>query len=98
MTPWSGALRKHVVLADAGYGDAREFRDAVRERGLYYLLGVQDAHKVWPPGTNPQKPAEVPGRKGRPWTRYVAEGVEPLAIEQLALQLPKKEWSTVTWR
>jgi SRSO17 transposase len=91
-------VRKHVVLADAGYGDAREFRDAVRERGLHYLMGVQGAHKVWPPGANPQKPMKEPGRRGRPRTGYVAEGVEPLAIEQLALQLPKKEWRTVAWR
>jgi SRSO17 transposase len=27
-------VRKHVVLADAGYGDAREFREGVRAREL----------------------------------------------------------------
>ena len=39
-------VRKHVVLADAGYGDAREFREGVRARGLHYLMGVQGAHRV----------------------------------------------------
>nr|WP_253910419.1 transposase [Pyxidicoccus fallax] len=54
-------VRQHVVLADAGYGAAREFRDGVRERGLHYLMGVQGTHKVWPPGAKPQKPEKVPG-------------------------------------
>lgn len=91
-------VRQHVVLADAGYGDAREFRDGVRERGLHYLVGVQGAHKVWPPGAKPQKPEKVPGKNGRPRTRYVAEGVQPWSIEELALQLPREDFQTVAWR
>ncbi|MFP2913007.1 IS701 family transposase [Pyxidicoccus sp. 3LFB2] len=91
-------VRQHVVLADAGYGDAREFRDGVRERGLHYLMGVQGAHKVWPPGARPQKPEKVPGRNGRPRTRYVAKGVQPWTIENLASQLPEEEFHRVSWR
>ncbi|MCP3136898.1 IS701 family transposase [Pyxidicoccus sp. QH1ED-7-1] len=89
---------KHVVLADAGYGDAREFRDGMRERGLHYLMGVQGTHKVWPPGAKPQKPEKVQGKNGRPRTRYVAEGVQPWTIEDLALQLPPEEFHLVRWR
>jgi SRSO17 transposase len=39
---WASAagVRKHVVLADAGYGDVFEFRQEVRARGLDYLVGV----------------------------------------------------------
>jgi len=91
-------VSKHVVLADAGYGDAREFRDGVRERGLHYLMGVQGTHKVWPPGAKPQKPEKVSGKNGRPRTRYVAEGVQPWTIEDLALQLPPEEFHLVNWR
>ena len=61
-------VRQHLVLADAGYGDTREFRDGVRKRGLHYLMGVQGTHKVWPPGAKPQKPEKVPGKNGRPRT------------------------------
>lgn len=50
-------VKPHVVLADAGYGDAREFREALHQRGLHYLVGVQGNHKVWPPGAQPQQPA-----------------------------------------
>jgi SRSO17 transposase len=83
------AVRRHVVLADAGYGDAREFREAVRERGLHYLMGVQGTHKVWPPGAQPRQPPKVAGRSGRPRTRYTAQGVESWSIESLARALPE---------
>ncbi|GEL73193.1 hypothetical protein MVI01_49770 [Myxococcus virescens] len=61
-------VRRHLVLADAGYGDAREFRDGVRERGLHYLMGVQGTHKVWPPGAKPRQPQRALGQNGRPRT------------------------------
>jgi SRSO17 transposase len=91
-------VRKHVVLADAGYGDCREFRDGVRQRSLHYLVGVQGGHKVWPPGAQPQQPAKEPGKKGRPSTRYASEGTEPWAIEALVSQFPKEQWKKVSWR
>ncbi len=91
-------VRRHVVLADAGYGDAREFREALRGRGLHYLVGVSGSHTVWPPGAQPQEPMKVEGRRGRPGTRYVAQGVRPWSIRQLALQLPEEDWQRVQWR
>jgi SRSO17 transposase len=91
-------VRHHVVLADAGYGDAREFREAVRQRGLHYLMGVQGTHHVWPPGAQPQQPEKVAGRPGRPRTGYAVEGVVPWGIAQLALHLPEEDWHTVRWR
>src|SRR6218665_1882583 len=91
-------VRPHVALADAGYGDAREFREGVRRLGLHYLMGVQGSHKVWPPGAQPQQPPKVAGRNGRPRTRYQAAGVEPWSMAQLALQLPEEDWHTVHWR
>lgn len=91
-------VRQHVVLADPGYGDARQFRDGVRKLGLHYLVGVPGGHKVWPPGATPALPPKVPGKNGRPRTRYVAEGVEPWSIEALARQVPKEEFHTVSWR
>nr|WP_084610872.1 transposase [Archangium violaceum] len=90
-------VRRHVVLSDAGYGDAREFREAVRERELHYLMGVQGTHKVWPPGVQPRQPPKVAGRKGRPRTRYTAQGVEPWSIESLARELPEEDWHSVHW-
>lgn len=91
-------VRQHIVLADAGYGDCRQFRDGVRERGLHYLVRVQGSHKVWPPGASPVRPAKVKGKNGRPCTRYQADGVAPWSIEQLARQVPKEEFHKVSWR
>jgi SRSO17 transposase len=92
-------VRQHVVLADAGYGDCREFREGLSERELPYLVGVQGSHKVWPPGATPRKPEKVPGANGRPRTRYVADGgVQPWSIEELARQLPEENYRRVSWR
>ena len=37
-------------------------------------------------------------RTAAPARRYVAQGVEPWSIEQLARQVPKEEFHTVSWR
>ncbi|NNB99661.1 IS701 family transposase [Corallococcus exiguus] len=37
-------VRRHVVLADAGYGNCREFREGLTARGLPYLVGVPGQH------------------------------------------------------
>jgi SRSO17 transposase len=91
-------VRQHVTLADAGYGDAREFRDGLRARGLHYLVGVQGTHKVWPPGARPAPPPKEKGKNGRPRTRCEAQGVKPWSIEELALQVPEEDFHTVSWR
>ncbi|SDD33963.1 DDE superfamily endonuclease [Myxococcus virescens] len=69
-------VRRHLVLADAGYGDAREFRDGVRERGLHYLMGVQGSHKVWPPGReSPRGSRSRMGARARAtWPRACSPG------------------------
>ncbi len=46
-------VRKHVVLADAGYGDSTEFREQLAERGLSYVVGVNGEPKMWGPGSSP---------------------------------------------
>jgi SRSO17 transposase len=91
-------VRKYLVLADAGYGDAREFRDELRKRGLHYLVAVPGGHKVWPPGATPAQPPKVPGKNGRPRTRYEAQGAQPQRIEQVARHLARREFHTVKWR
>jgi SRSO17 transposase len=90
-------VRKHVVLADAGYGDASEFREALRQRGLRYVVGVQGDHRVWPPGTWPRRPEKKPGEPGRPRTFWSADA-EPLKISAMAKQLGREAYSTVRWR
>lgn len=90
----AAGVRKHVVLADAGYGDASEFRAALTERGLRYLVGVQSTHTVWGPKSRPELPNKdsEPGR--RP-TRYRDNQHPAVSIAELASKL---EYRTVTWR
>lgn len=45
-------VRKHVVLADAGYGDSTEFREQLAGRGLSYVVGVNGEPKMWGPDRN----------------------------------------------
>jgi SRSO17 transposase len=89
-------VRKHVVLADAGYGDCSEFRQGLIERGLHYVVGVQAGHCVWPPGVEPSPPPQTVGR-GRPRTYWTA-CAEPVRIEELACSIPYEQYRTVTWR
>ncbi|MFP2934955.1 transposase, partial [Pyxidicoccus sp. 3LG] len=92
-------VRHHVVLADPGYGNCRQFRDSVRAKGLHFLVGVQNNTHVWPPDSKPQAPQRVPHQKGRPRTRYFdAGGQRPVSLEQVAAQLPRSALRRVQWR
>jgi SRSO17 transposase len=86
------------VVADAGYGSATEFRDAITERGLSYALAIRGNTTVWPPGTEPLPPKPWTGR-GRPPTRVRRDSHhKPIATRELAAALPQRAWKTVRWR
>ncbi|MGI0131020.1 MAG: IS701 family transposase [Thermoplasmata archaeon] len=86
------------VVADAGYGTAGEFREALTERGIPYVVGIQSTATLWPPGKAPLPAAKWKGR-GRPPTllRRDAEH-RPLDALSLARSLPEEAWETVVWR
>ncbi len=79
-------VRRHVVLADAGYGNAREFRDGLTNRGLRYVLGVQDHHCIWPKGSRPPRRRSKHAKPGDP---------KPTSMKDLASRLSFRK---VTWR
>lgn len=85
-----------VVLADAGYGVATEFRDGLDQRQERYIVGVTGEEVVLtePPQWVPHVPK---GTRGRTPTRaYLAEdGPRPVAIRTLATSL---ERTTICWR
>lgn len=87
-------VRRHIVLADAGYGDATEFRDALDERGLRYCVGISGAHTVYPPGAVPYVPEPVGTKGGRP-PRQQTSDVPPLRIAELA---PTLNYKSIRWR
>ena len=86
------------VVADAGYGDTTGFREGVTARGLSYVVGVKGETTVWPPGTQPLPPKRRKGH-GRPPTRLRRSARhQPVAIKQLARELPGQAWRPVRWR
>jgi SRSO17 transposase len=86
------------VVADAGYGAATEFRDAITERGLSYALAIKGNTSVWPPGMEPLPPKLWTGR-GRPPKRVRRDPHhKPVSARELAAALPKRAWKTVRWR
>src|SRR5215475_12236381 len=77
-----------VVLADAAYGINTEFRDALSQLGLPYVVGVQSSMTVREPGKQPlpAKPRRKVGRPPRLLQRTAKH--QPVAVKQLATSLP----------
>jgi SRSO17 transposase len=87
-----------VVLADAGYGNDTQFRVAVTQLGLEYVMGVQSSMTVWEPGAGPL-PAKQWKGQGRPPKLLCRDSQhQPVAVKQLALALPPSAWKEITWR
>jgi SRSO17 transposase len=87
-----------VVLADAAYGINTEFRSALTELRLQYVVGVQSSMTVWEPGKQPL-PAKPRGEMGRP-PRLLQRSTDhqPVSVKQLAIGLPPTAFRQVTWR
>jgi SRSO17 transposase len=87
-----------VVLADAAYGINTEFRDALTQFGLQYVVGVQSSLTVWEPGKQPL-PAKPRGKMGRPpqLLQRTAEH-QPVSVKQLATNLPSSVFKEIIWR
>jgi SRSO17 transposase len=86
------------VVTDAGYGLITEFRDALRQRGLTYAVGIQRDVGIWAPG---QEPLPLPAYKGtgRPPTRRLRDAEhQPVMVGDFANTLPNKAFKTITWR
>ena len=88
-------LADRIVVGDAGYGDATEFRDGLETRGLPYIVGISSALGVW---TRPPA-ATVPPRhsgRGAPATRYDYGKQRPISVLEAARKA--KGWKIIRWR
>jgi len=89
-----------VVLADAGYGADTQFRTALGELGLQYVVGVKYNMTVWEPGTQPLPPVKKESKgRGRP-SKLLRRDKEnqPVSLKDLAVALPASAWKDVSWR
>ncbi len=88
-----------TVLGDAGYGNDTHFRESLSELGLAYCVGVQPSTTVWTGELAPLPPKPSKPQGGRPGTRLRrARGHEPIAVKELAFDLPARAWRNVGWR
>ncbi len=94
----NGAPRRPVV-ADAGYGDSRSFRDAIAELGLDYVVAVSANTTVWPPGAQPRVPSSA-GKAGRPFSfEYDPKGKQPERVDAIAKRYWRaRKFRRVVWR
>jgi SRSO17 transposase len=90
----AAGVRRHVVLADAGYGDSTEFRDAIAQRGLHYVVAVNGEPVVWRPDSAPRVKRTARGDRGTR-LRYRDTRHPPIALKELAAELRFKR---VSWR
>jgi len=85
------------VLADAGYGDACNFRDELTKRHLPYVVGISKTTTVWANGNAPLPPKVQKG-KGQPGKRLRRDDDhQPEAVKALAEGLPPTAWQRVAW-
>ena len=90
---------KGVVLADAGYGNGNDFRTAITQLELQYVVGIESSITVWRPGEQPLPAAPPkPGRGAAPKRLQRDAEHQPVSVKELALALPSSAWKKIGWR
>jgi SRSO17 transposase len=88
----AAGLQIRCVLADAGYGDSTDFRDAIAARKHFYSVGVGKEVNVF---TSPPT-FKATSRLSRP---ELARGSSrPISLEKLANASDSADWTRLTWR
>ncbi len=97
---WAAGHPRGIVLADAAYGDETVWREQIEHLGLSYAVGIRGTTKVWWGRYQPRRPPpRKAGAIGRPRHRTMRDDTHyPIAVEQLARELPAVAWRTVAWR
>jgi SRSO17 transposase len=83
-----------VVVADAGYGQNADFRHAVTEREVPWVVGIRGDLTVQPYDAAPTAPPWS-GNGRPPQPRY---RTPPVAVAELAAGAGRKAFGEVTWR
>lgn len=88
-------LPRAVVVADAAYGVATEFRRGLQERGCHYVMAITADLTVWTQPVTTQAPT-YRGR-GRP-PRRDRTLPKPVKVSEVARGLPETAWREISWR
>jgi SRSO17 transposase len=82
------------VVADAGYGDATDFREGLTERGLTYAVAVKATTTAYQDDARPERPP-YSGRGRPPASAYPQPHT---TLRALALAVGQAATRTITWR
>lgn len=91
-------LQDRLVLTDSTYGDSFEFRQALRSRGLHYIVQVEGALTGWTDDPHPSKPPMKKGGRIPRKRLYAADLPATQSLRQIAKELPSNRWKKITWR
>ncbi|MGH7715433.1 MAG: IS701 family transposase [Vulcanimicrobiaceae bacterium] len=88
-----------VIVSDAAYGNDTAFRDGITDMGLNYIVSVQSSTTVWRTGEAPLEPRTRKAGRGRRRTllRRTARHA-PVALTEIATELPASAFCMITWR
>src|SRR3954449_630874 len=105
----AAGLPRGIVLADAAYGGARSFRDALRDLALSYALGIESNTTVVPAApadpacargieSNPRVVRPPPADPATGRTRSVKVQAGAVRVDVLASAWEPHHWRPVSWR
>lgn len=92
-------IPKRPVLADAAFGDNRNFREALLELGLDFAVAISSNTTVWGPSVEPV-PKQRKHKVGRPPSRFIGtNGEQPVRAMEIARALEEAgAFRKTTWR
>ncbi len=94
----AAGVRFGVVLADAGYGTAAEFRAGLTARGLTWAVGTLGTQKVYPADVTLAPPApREQGAMGRP-PKHPVPSAASVQAEAMIDHLGPRAFRRTTWR
>jgi len=91
-------LQDRLILSDSGYGDAYEFRHALRSRELDYVVQVSGDLTGWTEDPHPVEPPMKQGGKIPRKRLYAEELPSTRSLCHIATDLLPQSWKKITWR
>jgi SRSO17 transposase len=85
------------VLADAGYGEVREFRAGLSALGLRWAVGVSCQYLVYPTDVVIRSPETCVSTTGRPRTLKSVDQ-KPMRIDKVFESIEDDSFEEITWR